>query len=65
LFISGQAYLAALESLCADGYLAIHELVPVPLDVTGYPQTISRSPPADPAPFNYPTKIAILKVQRK
>ncbi len=62
LFISGADYLQTLEELCADGYLAIEELIPVPGDVTGYPQTIRRSPPVDPAPFNHSTKIAILRI---
>lgn len=65
LFLPGSEYLAALENLCSDGYLEIETLVPVPPDVTGYPATIRRTPPADPAPFNHPTKIAILKVHKK
>jgi len=65
LFVSGTAYLQVLEELCADGYLAIEELVPVPPDCTGYPQTIVSVPPTDPAPFNHPTKIAVLRVRRK
>jgi 23S rRNA (cytosine1962-C5)-methyltransferase len=63
LFVSGTDYLATLETLCADGYLAIEELIGVPTDVTGFPQSIRRSPPVDPAPFNHSTKIAILKVK--
>ncbi len=63
LFVSGNDYMATLERLCADGYLSIEALIPVPADVTGYPQTIRRSPPADPSPFNHSTKIAILRVK--
>jgi 23S rRNA (cytosine1962-C5)-methyltransferase len=63
LFVSGRDYMATLERLCADGYLSVEELVLVPADVTGYPQTIRRSPPADPAPFNHSTKIAVLRVK--
>jgi 23S rRNA (cytosine1962-C5)-methyltransferase len=63
LFVSGSDYMAKLDKLCADGYLSIEELIPVPADVTGYPQTIRRPPPADPAPFNHSTKIAILRVK--
>lgn len=65
LFISGRDYLASLETLCADGYLNIEQLIPVPPDFTGYPGTISGSAPTDPAPFNHSTKIALLRVHRK
>lgn len=65
LFVSGADWLGALEALCADGYLAIEELIPVPPDFTGYPETRVAAPPADPAPFNHPTKIAVLRVRRK
>jgi 23S rRNA (cytosine1962-C5)-methyltransferase len=65
LFVSGAEYIRTLESLCAGGYLSIEELIPVPADFTGYPQTIVRTPPVDPAPFNHSTKIAVLRVRRK
>ena len=63
LFVSGAAYLAALERLCADGYLSLETLIPVPADFFG--GRLSPSLPADPAPFNHPTKIAALRVRRK
>ncbi|MBN2549264.1 MAG: class I SAM-dependent methyltransferase [Anaerolineales bacterium] len=65
LFLSGADYLAALERLCADGYLSIEALIPVPADVTGFPGTVVATPPRHPAPFNHPTKIVILRVKRK
>jgi len=65
LFVSGRAYLETLESLCADGYLEIEELIPVPEDFTGYPGTRRGAPITDPAPFNHATKIAVLRVRRK
>lgn len=65
LFVSGAAYMRVLESLCAGGYLSIEERIPVPLDVTGYPQTRAGAPPVDPAPFNHSTKIAVLRVRRR
>ena len=70
LFVSGKEYLSSLEELCADGYLHIEELLPVPDDFCGYPSKpqvdISLNTyPLNPAPFNHPTKIAILKVKRK
>ncbi len=65
LFVSGVAYLHLLEELCVDGYLTIEKLIPVPLDCTGYAQTVVNAPPTDPAPFNHSTKIAVLRVRRK
>jgi 23S rRNA (cytosine1962-C5)-methyltransferase len=65
LFLSGREYMQTLETLCADGYLEIERLIPVPEDCTGYPQTRVDHPLVDPTPFNHPTKIAILRVRRK
>jgi 23S rRNA (cytosine1962-C5)-methyltransferase len=65
LFLSGQEYLRQLEELCASGYMTIEEMIPVPPDFTGFPETRTSSFPADPAPFNHPTKIAVLRVTRK
>ena len=65
LFLSGVEYLNALQALCADGYMTLTELILVPEDVTGCPSTRVAAPPVDPAPFNHPTKIAIMQVSRK
>ncbi len=65
LFVSGAEFISRLEGLCASGYLSIDTLIPVPEDITGYPHTRRRDPPVDPAPFNHPTKIAVLRVRRK
>ena len=65
LFASGANYLQVLQELCADGYMALHTTIPIPPDFTGYPETIRSAPPTDPAPFNHPTKIAVLTVHRK
>jgi 23S rRNA (cytosine1962-C5)-methyltransferase len=65
LFVTGVSYTQLLEELCADGYLSIEELISVPPDCTGYTHTITNPPPVDPAPFNHPTKIAVLRVRRK
>jgi 23S rRNA (cytosine1962-C5)-methyltransferase len=65
LFVSGDEYMQTLESLCKDGYLKIRELIPVPEDFTGYPETRLGNAVTDPAPFNHSTKIAILDVKRK
>ena len=64
LFVSGKDYLSSLEELCADGYLQIEALIPVPDDFLGF-HSASHNFPLDPTPFNHPTKIAILKVRRK
>ena len=65
LYVSGKEYMDSLDELCADGYLAVEKLIPVPEDFTGYPETVAGKPISDPAPFNHSTKIAILKVKRK
>jgi 23S rRNA (cytosine1962-C5)-methyltransferase len=65
LYLSGRDYLAMLEKLAADGYVEIEELLPIPPDITGYAQTVQTPPPVDPAPFNHPTKIAVLRIKRK
>ena len=65
LFLSGRDYLDSMENLGRDGCLDVEEIIPVPEDITGLPQTIVRDPPVSPAPFNHPTKIAILRVKNK
>ncbi len=65
LFLSGKEFFDNLEAMCQDGYMEIKALIPVPQDITGYPETIVSAAPADPAPFNHSTKIALLKVRRK
>lgn len=65
LFLGGQAFIEMLEALCADGYMDIETIIPVPQDVIGYPDTIVSEPPVPVAPFNHSTKIVILKIKRK
>lgn len=65
LFYSGAAYMKELESVCADGYLTIEELIPVPADFIGEAQAPMAASVTDPAPFNHSTKIVVLKVRRK
>lgn len=65
LYVSGKEYMQTLEELCKDEYLKIKELISVPEDFTGYPETRVGSPITDPAPFNHSTKIALLEVKRK
>lgn len=65
LYVSGRDYLQTLESLCADGYMKISELIPVPPDFTGFDNTQAGAPITDPAPFNHSTKIVVLEIRRK
>jgi 23S rRNA (cytosine1962-C5)-methyltransferase len=65
LYVSGAEYMRTLDSLCVDGYLRLRELIPVPEDFTGYPETRTGNPITDPAPFNHSTKIAVLEVRHK
>lgn len=65
IFYSGAAYLKEIESVCADGYLAIEELIPVPADSLGESRAPIAAQITDPAPFNHSTKIVVLKVRRK
>jgi len=65
LYVSGKEYMQTLESLCADGYLKIAGLIPVPDDFIGYDNTQAGTPITDPSPFNHSTKIAVLEVKRK
>lgn len=69
LYVSGAEYLRTLQSLCADGYLAVEELIPVAEDFTGDESTrVTTGLVAgvtDPSPFNHSTKIAVLRVRRK
>lgn len=62
LYLSGQAYLAVLNRLCADGYMSIEDLIDVPPDCAGYAHTRIVQPISDPAPFNHSTKIALLRM---
>jgi len=65
LFLEGIEYMNSLEALGQDGFVEIEEIIPVPEDITGFADTILVKPPVDPAPFNHPTKIVVLKVKRK
>ena len=65
LFLPGKDLMESVNKLTADGYLELSEIIPIPGDVAGYAQSIVASPPADPAPFNHPTKIIIMRACRK
>lgn len=69
LFVSGAQWMEAIEARVNKGYLAVRERVEIDELSTG------RAPagtdetdlrwPADPAPWNFPTKIVVLSVRRK
>lgn len=63
LFCSGADYMAALQTVCADGYVTIESLIPVPPDCTGYPETVRGTAVTNPSPFNHSTKIAVLGIR--
>lgn len=65
LFLSGNALMESVGKLTSDGFLEVIQTVSVPEDVTGYAQSIIGKAPADPAPFNHPTKIIIMRAYRK
>lgn len=65
LYVSGKQFIDEINDLCKTGYVAMESIITIPSDITGYPETITAKPPVDPAPFNHPTKICVLKVLRK
>uniref|UniRef100_A0A7C4KZ96 SAM-dependent methyltransferase n=1 Tax=Bellilinea caldifistulae TaxID=360411 RepID=A0A7C4KZ96_9CHLR len=65
LYMSGAGLIRIFDEVSQSGYLWLEEIIPVPEDVTGFPQTWVSPPPVDPSPFNHPTKIAVLRVARK
>ncbi len=65
LFLSGNEFIDQIETLCADGYMKIDKIIPVPEDVAGYADTIVQPLPVDSSPFNHSTKIVVLQVFRK
>ena len=64
LYLSGKDFLSQIKSLCGD-CLSIAETIPVPDSFYGFSPVTPDHFPADPAPFNHPTKIIILDVRRK
>jgi 23S rRNA (cytosine1962-C5)-methyltransferase len=65
LYVSGAAFLRELEALGTGGWVTIERTIDVPDDVVGYASTSGGGVPADPAPFNHATKIALLTVRHK
>jgi len=65
VYVSGQAFMNELNSICASGYAQVADIIPVSPDFTGSVKPDFDYFPANPAPFNHPTKIAILRFERK
>lgn len=65
LFLSGQVFIEMLEELCADRFMGIETIIPIPQDVIGYRDTIVSEQPTPVAPFNHSTKIVVLRIKRK
>ncbi len=64
LYLSGMDFIAKLASELPRDYISLGEPIPVPQSFIGY-DVRAANLPADPAPFNHPTKILPLYVRRK
>ena len=62
LYLAGKDFQTSLESICDNNYLALEKFIPIPEDFCYKLDECSLPYPADPAPFNHPTKIVILRV---
>ncbi|MBE2254078.1 MAG: class I SAM-dependent methyltransferase [Myxococcus sp.] len=65
VFVPGADFQAALDRLCADGFMTLDQRISAPMDFLGTEATRVGKPPADPAPFTHSTKMAVLRVTRK
>lgn len=65
VFVPGSDFQAVLDRICGDGFMTLDRRVDAPLDFVGTDATRVGKPPADPAPFNHSTKMAVLRVNRK
>jgi 23S rRNA (cytosine1962-C5)-methyltransferase len=65
LFVSGEAFMASVERLTSSGYLKLASRLDVDADFVGTASLQQTHWPANPAPFNHSTKVAILDVTRK
>jgi len=65
LFVPGSQVIDEISQMSQSGYLSLDQIIEIPPDITGYPSSIRNAPPADPTPFNHPTKISILRITRK
>ena len=64
LYLSGKDFMEKLSTLCSDGFMQIESVIPIPEDFACKAgETMPY--PADPAPFNHPTKIVAIRVHCK
>lgn len=63
LFLSGKEFMRQIEQFLVEDYLKIGECIEVPTSFFGNVSTAVY--PADPTPFNHPTKIILLEITRK
>lgn len=62
LYLSGSAFMEQLDSICDGEYLRLAGTIQIPEDFCFKCDGASMPYPADPAPFNHPTKIVLLEV---
>ena len=62
LYLSGAAFMEKLNSICDNRYLSLETIIPIPDDFCYASADSGKTYPADPAPFNHPTKIVVLRV---
>lgn len=65
LFLPGNELMESVRKLTLGGFLEVSDIIPIPPDAAGYAQTVVAKAPADPAPFNHPTKIITIRAYRK
>jgi len=65
VFVSGAEFEKTLTEACGDGYLSVEERLDAPQDFAGDPAARATALPADPAPYNHSTKMAVLRVRRR
>lgn len=64
LFVSGEALLEVVKRAGEDGYAEVERRIDVDDDCAP-PLAEGRTLPADPAPFNHPTKIVVIRLRRR
>jgi 23S rRNA (cytosine1962-C5)-methyltransferase len=65
VFVSGATFDETLTAVCGGGYAEVEQRLLVPEDFAGHAGTRTGVLPADPAPWNHSTKVAVLRLRRK
>lgn len=64
LYVPGAELVKTLEGIAGGGYAEVERFIDIPPDCA--PRSIGDLVlPADPAPFNHPTKIAVMRIKRR